>query len=748
MDAPRSPIEEKEFEGPSVDSADLQERIAARRLRIKARVEAAKREAAEDDSKKKKSLDSSKEQTVSRKQVEQSRLRLAKLISDGSELVSNVKIAADSRTMTHVNEEDNKIRAKREKLEAEAKSASERFEEINGMWEVALAKKIPQELNIMLEEQRSACDAMVEEKDKLISEFQQELKVKDDLYIKDLRKQAEDIDLMITRMEEQIKNLTKAYGEELLQIEKSFVAERGDIMNAHTKNWEQLMTQRRDKEVEYMKAREKRVEDYEQQLQHLRVEDAEEYNMVKIKLETDVQVLEQQLQAMRATYQLNQEKLEYNFQVLKKRDEENTVTKSQQKRKITRLQDVLNNLRIKQSKQEKSFREENAQLTEDYKRLTEQFRELQRKSRHFQAIDAKKFREVWMMNEEKAKDLVKQVLDIDHAITEQQLGSEWMHPKVDFAIRGPVDTEEEYQGVSAAEFLAKAIAVENSDGRSTAQTEQNIDDKEVDITSEGKYSTHSGTQSNAPKRLSVKTIKRILEVLCDEAGFLVESKLKKLLAPLDKDERSLMQLDAIFNALGIDSENDIRKLADFFILESGDQLTTENVNRESPDEESEPRDQENETAQSDTNEDHSGELDKRKQSEIKLIHPNEVIKILRTFMEERRKPMKDQLKRHLFKLGTMPVRDASKDEEFWNYLAHIIPRERELQWNALQSGLEKYCEVLKSRETLLNDVDSLQVQNGELKGLLQQYMSSKVNQELEIPPTRVMQIDMAGELAS
>ena len=39
-----------------------------------------------------------------------------------------------------------------------------------------------------------------------------------------------------------------------------------------------------------MKAREKRVEDYEAQLQHLRVQDAEEYNMVKIKLETDVQV--------------------------------------------------------------------------------------------------------------------------------------------------------------------------------------------------------------------------------------------------------------------------------------------------------------------------------------------------------------------------------------------------------------------------------------------------------------------------
>ncbi len=50
------------------------------------------------------------------------------------------------------------------------------------------------------------------------------------------------------------------------------------------------MQGRGDKEVDYMKARDKRVEDYEQQLKQLRIQDAEEYNTVKIKLETDVQV--------------------------------------------------------------------------------------------------------------------------------------------------------------------------------------------------------------------------------------------------------------------------------------------------------------------------------------------------------------------------------------------------------------------------------------------------------------------------
>lgn len=45
---------------------------------------------------------------------------------------------------------------------------------------------------------------------------------------------------------------------------------------------------------------------------------------------------------MKATYLLNQEKLEYNYQVLKKRDEESTVIKSQQKRKINRYASTQN----------------------------------------------------------------------------------------------------------------------------------------------------------------------------------------------------------------------------------------------------------------------------------------------------------------------------------------------------------------------------------------------------------------------
>lgn len=56
------------------------------------------------------------------------------------------------------------------------------------------------------------------------------------------------------------------------------------------------------------------------------------------------QTLEQQLQEMRATYQLNTEKLEYNYRVLSERDMENSATLSHQKRKLNKLKDALSGL--------------------------------------------------------------------------------------------------------------------------------------------------------------------------------------------------------------------------------------------------------------------------------------------------------------------------------------------------------------------------------------------------------------------
>lgn len=74
-------------------------------------------------------------------------------------------------------------------------------------------------------------------------------------------------------------------------MQKAFVAERTELKEQYSNKWDAMMKERGEKEVNFMKACQKRVDDYESQLQHLRVMDGEEYCKTKIRVEKDLQVL-------------------------------------------------------------------------------------------------------------------------------------------------------------------------------------------------------------------------------------------------------------------------------------------------------------------------------------------------------------------------------------------------------------------------------------------------------------------------
>lgn len=688
----------EENPGPSVDSKKKEERVLARRERIIKRNKNAKNEGSSVNQVKDDSAED-KKTAKSRKQITISNQRIEKLRYDGSELVTNVGVAAMAREDGRKIDEEKSNKERREKLEAECKASMERFEEITKRWDSAHALKVPQELDDMMTNQRELINSMIAEKEKIIQTFQLELKSKDDQYVKDLKKQAEDIDLIIERMNAQIKNLQKAYREELTKIDQAFESERIELLEKQRGEWDGFMKQRSTKEVDYLKEAEQRVEDFSSQLQHLRVQDAEEYNMVKIKLETDVQVLEQQLQAMRATYQLNSEKLDYNFQVLKKRDEENTITKSQQKRKITRLQDTLNNLKSKFAKQEASFREENQQLADVYKRITDQFKELQKKSKHFQATDTKKFIDVWVMNEEEAVDLAKKVLDEDKIIFTQQLGLDWAVPETAKVLEG------EGRPQLAGEPPAKQAST--SSLKSAKAAADDIIRAASEAGSGNLEQSRSTFGTDKGHIYSPILIKSVLELLCAEADFLVEKKLVHLLLPLEHDERLLMKLDSIFKAIGVETEEDINRLTEYFIDKSDD-------NVENP----------------------------------ALIHPNEVLKAIRLFVAEGASPNKLLTQKQSVEFdGTTAERDSGNDANYWQRLSQILPRIHERKWDALLDGLQKYHTVLTQRSKLIEETDKLQNQNSELRMLLQQYIGSRVNQDLQIPPTHTIPSEMLRDYA-
>ncbi|NXE30483.1 DRC1 protein, partial [Ardeotis kori] len=623
--------------------------------------------------------------------------RLAKLLFHGTRMVTDIQVAADQRETQRRAEEAELKQERLEKLEKEAKSSTARFEEITSKWASAKGLRIPQELWQLLSQQRQRCALLLEEKNKLIADLQQELKNKDERYAQAIQKQADDIHLLLERMEEQTRLMLKTYRRRLLQMEKAFELERRELLDNNKKEWEEAMQAHRAREVEHLHARMKKVEEFEKKLRQLGMQDEEEYNNMKTQLENDVQNLERQIQQVKAAYHLNREKLEYNRQVLEKRDEENTTFRSWQKRKINRYNSgLLNNLRKKLADQEKQFREETQSLAADRERIVRQYEELQRRMRHFAISDAKKFREVWKMNEEEAKGLARKALDADRVIHSQQLGLAWEEPPC--PVLNGVSPLQRAKARRGATKLAAEVLTEMGGGG-----------KENPAKAEDRLA--------ALRNISKATAKRILELVSDESGFLVESELLRPLGTLGRRKRILVRLDSIFAALQIHSEDDLHQLVEFFLKYkaqevAGGQLQAPRgrvalvrrrrrwwkakhpARRPSLQGQGSPGGEGIPDPAEDREDGGSGAgRDELKSPGSSLgslppvhIHPDDVLGILKAFVQDC-----DKLRE---KDGSaeevLQAWDISGDEEYWEALAHVLPEARLKLWDALAAALKEY----------------------------------------------------------
>jgi len=472
-------------------------------------------------------------------------------------------------------------------------------------------------------------------------------------YVKSLKKQAEDIDMLIDNMNKQTTEMSTVYSQELEEVERAYLVDREALMNKQEGELNDLLTKRQDLEQGFMDKKAKQIRTSQAQFDDERAKEAEEYNFMKIMLETTVQKLEQDFQQIQATFQLNQEKLEYNYQILYEKDMENLSVITSLKRKITRLQDALSSMMARYNELNEKYRSENNQLTEEYKRVTEQFKDLQTKFLHFQRLDAHRYREVWSMNEITVTELMQKVLQADKIIHEQQLGLEWAPPSDEiFQIRT---------------------------------------DTGADLTEDG------GPSPKQLARAENKKTRLILQMLCDEAGFLVEGKVKKMLDKLPKEEHSLLKVESIIKALGIDTKEGMEQLVSHFVNEDSD--------------------------------------------ELRLVDPSHAVKCLRNFVDEFRDSGGPTAAAAAGQAANSKTAATRREErQFWERMSNVIARRTHRLWKNLYDCMQNTYSTLDERKRCISGNGSLETQNKELRALLSQYMSARVNDELYVPPAQMLQL--------
>lgn len=584
-------------------------------------------------------------------------------------------------------------------------------------WAELLEKDIPQELFTEIHTQMAACTDIIKSKDNLISDFMLQLRKKDEEYVRALRQQAEDIDELLTKIRTEYKTIQTEYDKELDGIEDAYLEERDKMIQDHIGDIDALFESRRNREIYYKESKQKREDQYQKEIDDLLSKGADQYNKLKIELEMNIQTLKQQLEEIRATYQLNTEKLDYNYRVLTELDVEKNAELSRYKRRLTRLKDQLNHFTGRYHEISTADARTNTELTEDYRRLTQKYKDLQAKFRHFEVADTIKFDEIWNMHEDEAKDLVDKLLKADKVLSEQQLGWVWRPPDLD-ALSGRGMTAPSNEGGGGAPAAAKEVV--------------ELDEEDEDI-------------ENQRKKVSGAKVRAMLRVLASEAGFLLQSDVEESLQSLSDAEAEISRAEALLRALGIKNADKMNALMGYFFRDpnagskkpnavtgvGGPRLDADDLS----------------TVQGEEGDEHlegswvPGEVSSEIQELKLMIKPEDVIGAVRAYMDDAADAIP--------LLGGAKSRDAGGGggrrkarhmKAYWNQLSQIVPDDSVGVWKQLETNCKNYKEILERRAKAVDEVDALATKNAELKRQLNQYLGDRSNDFLQVPPAQTMRI--------
>ncbi|XP_034182082.1 dynein regulatory complex protein 1 [Osmia lignaria lignaria] len=753
-----------EDEEPSILSSDPNERKLARRLRINRRREAQIR--------KTKALDEEIiEETPIEKQILDGIEALEQLASEGDEVVCGVRVACDAKELQRRKEMKETRERLLKMLEEEDKNCMQKYREITEKWPSIVASKDPLDIHNELEAQNVKCNEILEKKDALIAQLKQELENADIKYEEDVKNQNADIDLLIERMENQARTMAKAYRYELNLIENVIDSERKIAIKASTEKWETLYKKLQDDTVEAREQKKLITREYEEAMKKAIIEHQEEYRKQKISFEMEIQNLQQQIQTMKTACLMNVEKLDYNYTVLKHREEENLIVKNQQKRRINKLQDVLNDLKKTYAGLEESTRLEIQKLTNQILKVHKAIQELEEKSDQLAIINDTKYMQIWDLNIETANQLVDKILSADRIIHEQLLGVEWQPPE---------------------EQLLKKEDLVSYCGAMCAIKQKKEEAKNRKMISKSYKPPITLEEINLERSL----LNHIAKLISNHCDYMIEYTLKDLLSDYTEDDKLLIRLDKIFDALKITSEQQLQFLLNFFLPYAHCPIckakniprvcgvsseTTESSSSTStlPDVcgSTELNEEEGklvaamegafccDKSQNDDNTIVTSSCTPESSSSTETLPENGqivstcvgegVVEVIDASGKPKRQlvcdkghllvietefvsnALKDFVKRYEFVKQDEASSDDSKilkeketvsrnitDEDiimFWDRYRDMFSEDRERLWDNLFVGLKKYYDILKERHELNVETESLRRQNSELRRLLEKY---------------------------
>lgn len=302
-------------------------------------------------------------------QIRRSEMHLSELHRDGTELITNVQIANESREVERRSADFEQRRKIAGEMREESAKAALKLKAITQRWRQLDNFKDPMGMFDCLNLQKMRIAELMAQKDDLIADLHDALEAADQQYQLDQITKLNDLECMVDRIDCQVEVMKRSYRCHLDILQSTVNMERKHFKDTESNRWDQLYDklQAQDKQSadESIRASAK----YDDEIAELRTKHQEINRATKIRLDRDNDRLQVELETVKADVLLNSEKLAYNFKVLQKRAGENVTVKAQQKRLLARLNEVVLMNREKYSRLKRTSADTVGRLSKEVQKL-------------------------------------------------------------------------------------------------------------------------------------------------------------------------------------------------------------------------------------------------------------------------------------------------------------------------------------------------------------------------------------------
>lgn len=302
-------------------------------------------------------------------QIRRSDMHLSELNRDGEELITNVRIANDSREVERRSRNVEQRKTIAADMREDSAKASLKLKAITQRWSQLDNFKDPMGMFDCLNLQKMRIAELMSQKDELIAELHNALEQADQQYQLDQITKLNDLECMVERIDSQVEVMKHAYRSHLEILQSTVYMERKQFKVVESKRWDQLYEELQSKDKRNAEDTIRTTAKYDDEIAELSKKHQEINRATKIRLDKDNDRLQIELQTVKADVLLNTEKLAYNFKVLQKRSGENVTVKAQQKRLLARLNEVVLTTREKYFNLKRNTSDEINRLSQEVHRL-------------------------------------------------------------------------------------------------------------------------------------------------------------------------------------------------------------------------------------------------------------------------------------------------------------------------------------------------------------------------------------------